>query len=276
MGPDRQFVEIRGCRTAYVDVGAGTPLMFIHGWGFSLDYWTDQLEAFGATHRVVAYDLRGMGDSSRGVAPFELADLVADAHALNEHLGLGPAVVCGHSLGAMVASRYAAAHPADIESVVLTAMPPKPERSERRSYHLARAILRGAALAGADNPVAALRRNLEAVWYSPRFRKRHPEVLARQARVLLANRPDDLLNAMKAWIYRRPEPELDMPVLCIVGEEDKAAPPASLEYLKRRHGNFTERVMEGVGHLLCVEDGDAFNAELRAWLSGSSEDAASG
>jgi pimeloyl-ACP methyl ester carboxylesterase len=95
------------------------PLVFIHGAFCTHADWSPLVEVVGSSAEVVVFDLRGHGAS---VAPPEtctIEQFADDLHALIEALGVGPAVLVGHSIGARVALAAAAAHPGDAAAVVL-------------------------------------------------------------------------------------------------------------------------------------------------------------
>ncbi len=83
------------------DVGAGSPVVLLHGWSLSSRVFEADASLLARGRRVIAPDLRGHGRSGPG--PFTLADLAADLAALMDRLGLERAVLAGWSLGAQVA-----------------------------------------------------------------------------------------------------------------------------------------------------------------------------
>ena len=70
-------------------------------------------------HRLIAYDLRGRGESDKPEKGYSLAHHCDDLDGLLDHLGLRKAVVIGHSLGAHIALRFAATRPARVSRLVL-------------------------------------------------------------------------------------------------------------------------------------------------------------
>jgi pimeloyl-ACP methyl ester carboxylesterase len=95
-----------------------SPVFFAHGYSMSLDCWDRVLPFLPARYRAVAYDLRGFGRSGRA-ARYGQEDHAADLVALMDALGIGSAVLVGHSLGANLAQMVATAHPARIRALVL-------------------------------------------------------------------------------------------------------------------------------------------------------------
>ena len=92
------------------DTGAGEPVVLLHGLA-STHRWWDLVAQRLPRFRVVRFDHRGHGGSSVPVDGYDLDTLVADTLDVLDQLNLGPAVLAGHSLGAAVALRIAAAHP---------------------------------------------------------------------------------------------------------------------------------------------------------------------
>jgi pimeloyl-ACP methyl ester carboxylesterase len=101
------------------DEGA-EPLLMICGTSQSYKLWTTLADTFAANgYRVICYDHRGMGDSTRGTAEITMAGLATDAVALLDALGIGRAHVLGWSLGSATAQELAIAHPERVGSLVL-------------------------------------------------------------------------------------------------------------------------------------------------------------
>ncbi len=110
-----------GSMVNYVDAGSGDrTVILIHGWSFDHRLWSKVAGGFPAGTRVIAYDLRGFGASSKPAAGYDFAGFVSDLAGLMDALNIQKAVISGHSLGALVAQDFAAAHPARVEALVLT------------------------------------------------------------------------------------------------------------------------------------------------------------
>lgn len=99
-----------GVAIAYDLTGAGPALVLIHGITESRRTWDPVVPALAADHTVLALDARGHGESG-DADPYDSATMAADVAAMVGQLGLADPLVVGHSMGGIVATAYAAAHP---------------------------------------------------------------------------------------------------------------------------------------------------------------------
>jgi pimeloyl-ACP methyl ester carboxylesterase len=99
--------------------GPGVPIVAIHGLTSNHTVWEPIADALGGRHRLIAYDLRGRGDSDKPATGYHLAAHAGDLRGLLDHYGLARAIVMGHSLGAHIAVRFATLHPERVARLVL-------------------------------------------------------------------------------------------------------------------------------------------------------------
>ncbi len=110
-----------------VEVGGASrrPLVLVHGYcGSRLDF-SPVRSALVEDRRVIAYDQRGHGESDRR-APYSVALLARDLEALLDALGEREVDLLGHSLGGMVALRFALARPRRVRSLILVGTTAEP------------------------------------------------------------------------------------------------------------------------------------------------------
>lgn len=124
--------QVNGVKLHYVEGGVdtkGDPILLIPGWPQSWYAWRFVMpKLVAAGHRVVALDLRGMGDSDHPMDGYDSKTIAADIHAFVEARGLardGRLHVAGHDVGAWMAYAYAADWPHDVKtlSVMEAALP---------------------------------------------------------------------------------------------------------------------------------------------------------
>lgn len=99
--------------------GKGFPLVLIHPFSASLEFWAPQIEKLSPRYQVIAYDVRGHGLSSApaGEENYTLDILVEDLHHLLEHLKVKKAYIGGLSLGGAIALGYAGHHPGTVKAL---------------------------------------------------------------------------------------------------------------------------------------------------------------
>jgi pimeloyl-ACP methyl ester carboxylesterase len=115
----KQTFSRNGVDLAYLDVGAGLPVIFQHGLGGDEAQVADVFPDLPQTRRVTL-ECRGQGGSGYGpVDRLSIATFAEDVEALADDLGLGPAVVGGISMGAALALRLAVHRPARVRALVL-------------------------------------------------------------------------------------------------------------------------------------------------------------
>jgi pimeloyl-ACP methyl ester carboxylesterase len=127
--PDSQFVELNGLRVHYKALGQGdATMLLLHGFGASLYSWHEVMPALGKDHRVVAYDRPGFGLTARplpgeweGDSPYGAEAQVELVVALLDQLGIGRAVLVGHSAGGAIAMLTAIRYPQRVRALILVA-----------------------------------------------------------------------------------------------------------------------------------------------------------
>ncbi len=105
--------------TAWAEAGRGAPLVLVHGVGMRLEAWAPQIAALCATHRVIAVDMPGHGESRRLPEGTDLAGFVAWLKVFFDDLELQTASLAGHSMGALIAGGAAATFGQRISRVAL-------------------------------------------------------------------------------------------------------------------------------------------------------------
>ena len=116
-----RFLRVGGHEMAYVEEGAGAPVLFVHGALADLRFWAPQMGAFGRRHRAIAVSLRrhwperwdGEGDG------YSTERHAEDVAAFAAALGAGPVRLVGHSRGGYVAFRVARRFPERVRALVL-------------------------------------------------------------------------------------------------------------------------------------------------------------
>ena len=145
-------------RIYYEDHGSGPPVVLVHGYALNGHSWEKQEAALlAAGHRVITYDRRGFGASSRPSTGYDFDTLAADLHILLSRLGLRGVVLAGFALGTGEVTRYLAAHgPERVSAAVLVApLPPFLLKTDDNPDGIDRSVFDGlTARIAADRPAA--------------------------------------------------------------------------------------------------------------------------
>jgi pimeloyl-ACP methyl ester carboxylesterase len=211
--------------------------------------WRRQIEALDTAHDVVAPDLPGWGTEPLPTEPFSLVDAVA------AHL---PAALVGNSFGGAVALRTALAHPDRVSRLVLidAGLPTWDWSEEMRDYW----AREEAAIESGDLD-AATEVNLE-FWVAAE----HRDEVRPQQRLALelqtAHEEPELV-----WPELAPLGSLTMPVLVVVGDEDKTDFKQIAHHLAEEIDGAELAIVPGAGHLVGLDRPDELNALLLDFLS---------
>jgi pimeloyl-ACP methyl ester carboxylesterase len=249
----------------------GEAIVCVHAGVCDRRMWAPQIEALQATHRVIAYDRRGFGQTRFEIEPFaHVADLIAVLDALD----LPRAVLLGCSQGGRIAIDAALAHPRRVAALVLVAaaVSGAPEQAQSDDALSPRLRTRfeacDAAEARGDRDAV---NELEAqVWLDgpeqPTGRvggALRELFLAMNAIALAAPSPGDVVEAPSAW--DRIE-QIAAPTLVVSGSFDFASLVERMRVLARRIPGAESFEIEGTAHLPSLERPDVFNARLLRFL----------
>jgi 3-oxoadipate enol-lactonase len=114
-------VLVNGIRLNYEARGDGTPLVLAHGYGATLDMWSQQVEEFSQRYKVVVYDTRGHGhtEAPRDWSSYTADDYIEDQRQLMDQLGIDSAYIGGLSMGGMIALQFALTYPERTKALLL-------------------------------------------------------------------------------------------------------------------------------------------------------------
>ena len=117
---------------------ASDTIVMLHGYLSSSHYFIHIRQRFDKTHRVIALDLLGFGQSPKPKLDYTYADHIQAIHYTIEQLGVRkPFVLLGHSMGALIALRYAVTHGGDLSKLLLFNPPLFTDTSQMIEVHKA-------------------------------------------------------------------------------------------------------------------------------------------
>jgi pimeloyl-ACP methyl ester carboxylesterase len=258
-----------------VEIGAGPPVLLVHGLSGSWQNWLENVCALARDHRVIAMDLPGFGGSAMPAAPLSIAGYADALDALCSQLCVDAAAVVGNSMGGFVGAELAIRHPQRVERLVLVAA----AGISVQRLHNEPAL---AALHRAERLLA-----LYGGWWASRS-----DVVARRPRLrrmllgLVAAHPERLpgplvaeqlrgsgkpgfvgaIDAMTSYPLRDRLGEIACPTLVVWGDRDRLVPLRDADEFVRLIPDARKVVYADTGHVPMLERPDRFNADVRAFL----------
>jgi len=115
-------------RLHHEELGAGAPLVLLHGWAMSLEVWERQVNELARRHHVVCADLRGHGRSPKPLDGYDYEDHCEDVVELLERLDLDAVTLIGWSMAGAISARIAR-RSTRIARLVMVGSPPRLTRA---------------------------------------------------------------------------------------------------------------------------------------------------
>lgn len=259
------FVTLRnGMRLEYIEQGAagGVPVVFLHGVTDSCRSFAPVLRRLPPSIRALALSQRGHGGSDRPDAGYTYCDFSEDVCAFLDALAIPHAVVVGHSMGSLVAQRFALDYPARVAGLVLAGAFSTLYRDPGLSDFVS------ASIDSLTDPIprvfaCAWQRGTLARPIDPKFletvireTRKPPARVWRAAFHTFLTTPD----------FSRELEAVSVPALLSWGDRDTYASRAHQDTLLAAMPRATLSVHEGAGHALHWEDPVAFTAELSTFI----------
>ena len=257
------MLRANGISMAYhLDGPADRPVVTLsHSLATSSAMWGPQVDVLTASYRVLVYDTRGHGGSDVPPAPYSLAELADDVHALLGGLSIAKTYFVGLSMGGMIGQLLALTHPELLHGLVLCSTTAKMTTDAGAIWD------ERIAMAEEQGMAAHVEPTIER-WFTWPFVERHPEVVdpireqirgtdpTGYAGCIGAIRHTDLLDRLA---------ELRMPVMVIAGRDDPGLPAA--EAIHEHIPGSELVVLSPAAHLCNLEQPAALNEALLGFLA---------
>ncbi|MGV1791945.1 3-oxoadipate enol-lactonase [Rhizobium sp. A37_96] len=258
-----QFARINDVTIHYQIIGgpADKPvLVFANSLGTDFRIWRDVIVRLAGDFPIVLYDKRGHGLSDLGQMPYSIEDHATDLAGLLDFLSVKDAVICGLSVGGLVAQSLYQRRPDLVRALILCDTAHKIGTADSWNARIAQVEAHGI-----ESIVDAIMER----WFTPAFRR--PEnidfagycnMLIRQpaagyAATCAALRDADLTEAAA---------RIAVPTICIVGDQDGSTPPELVLSMAKLIPNARYEVIKDAGHIPCVEQPEALSEVIRAFV----------
>lgn len=236
----------------------GTPVLFANSLGTDLRLWDALIPLLPQGLRLIRYDNRGHGLSGCPAGPYTMDDLTTDAAALIAAMDLGPVIFVGLSIGGMIGQNLAATHLDLVRALVLSNTAAKMGEPDTWADRIA---------AINANGIAAMEAAILDRWFGPAFRA-NPRAALWGA--MLSRTPQEgyigCCAAIAATDLTQRTRRLSLPTLAIGGSHDGASPPDQVAATAALINGAQYHIIDGAGHLPCVENPAAYAAILNPFL----------
>ncbi|MCY3780907.1 MAG: alpha/beta hydrolase [Chloroflexi bacterium] len=265
------YAKINGARLYYEVAGSGRPLVMIHAGIADCRMWDHEFEVFAGAHLVMRFDMRGYGKSPPVEGEFNIQD---DLTALLEALEIPPpAILMGCSMGGGLAIDYALAQPEKVAALILVGSGPPGLELDVEGPDELFAQSEAAFQAGELDRVAELDMQ---IWFDGIGRNtQEVDALVRRkaydmARLVTEHEYKDIGKHIRKSTEKPAAeqlPELTVPVLAVVGENDLPYLRLAADYMVEHLPNASKLLIPNAGHLPNMEHPKLFRALVAGFLN---------
>lgn len=254
--------------------GEGPAIVLLHGVTLQWEVWSPLLHLLGHDHRVLAWDMRGHGESHAGDEGVSLRAVATDLVTVLGELEVTDAVVVGHSMGGMALGRFLVDHATTARRRVrhgvflaTSAAPMHPVAHDPDSigHRLATKVATG----GMGNRLRYDWRqgNVSRVVLRRSFGRNATGAAVEQLRAMTADMPPDSLteaaHAIVTHDVRDQLGDIGVPATVVTGTLDLLTPPRHGQMLADSLGTAELHLLDGVGHQVMQEDPFALADHVR-------------
>jgi len=258
----------------YEDHGSGKPVVLIHGWPLSGRSWEKQVTALlEAGYRVIPYDRRGFGESSKPTFGYDYDTFAEDLHTLMMKLDLRDAALVGFSMGGGEVARYLGTYGAErvSKAVFLAAIPPFLLKTSDNPEGVDGSVFEEIKKAIAADRPAFLSQFLKNFYNVDILGGRliSDQVVQLNWNIAAGASPKGTLDCVSAWLtdFRNDLQRIDVPTLVIHGDADRILPLAATGKRAQEAVKGSRLVVvEGGPHGLTWTHAEIINRELLSFL----------
>jgi 3-oxoadipate enol-lactonase len=257
-------IKANGIKINYeISAKENAPVVVLsHSLACSLVMWDPQLKALEPHFRVLRYDTRGHGGSYAPAGAYTLSQLALDVTALLDALDIDVVHFVGLSMGGMIGQCLALDHGRRLQSLTLcdtaAVIPDEAQPVWQERLDTVR-----------EKGMPALVDATLERWFTPAYLKQsHPEVglIRRQILATPVAGYIGCSEAIRKLNYLDRLSEIKLPTLIMVGEDDPGTPVAAAEAIHARIAGSKLTVLPSAAHLSNIQQSEAFNAALLAFL----------
>jgi 3-oxoadipate enol-lactonase len=252
------FAHVNGIDVRYTVTGSGPWVALSHSLACRLEMWDEEVKNLSRYFTVLAYDVRGHGETSAPAMPYTLDMIADDVKGLFDHLRIERAHWIGLSMGGVFGLATALRYPGIFETLVLA------DTSSRLSDEAIAAFKDRVAKVKAGGMETMVEPTLRR-WFKDSFRAGSPKLMEKVARWIRKTPADGYIGvsaAIPTIDVTDRLAQITIPCMVMVGADDIAMPPVMAQTLDRHLPHSELVVIPDAGHLSNLEQAGAFNAAL--------------
>ncbi|SNB45329.1 alpha/beta fold hydrolase [Geobacter sp. DSM 9736] len=218
----------------YEDHGSGQPVVLIHGWPLSSASWERQLPILvNSGYRVITYDRRGFGHSSKPTSGYDYDTLTNDLHTIITKLDLRDVTLVGFSMGGGEVARYLGTHGSDriSKAVFMAAITPCLLKASDNPEGIEESVFNGIQKSIIEDRPAFLSTFLENFYSAESLGSTRisEEALHLSWNIAAAASPVGTFECVRSWLtdFRSDLKKIRIPTLVIHGDDDRTLPLAA-------------------------------------------------
>lgn len=255
-------ISANGMEINYTIEGEGPWLTLSHSLACNLHMWDEEAKRLSKRYKVLRYDTRGHGKSGAPAAAYTLELLADDLHGLLQALGVRSTHFVGLSMGGMIGQTFALKYPGMFNSLVLC------DTTSRYPAEAAGVWVERIKTVEAQGMEPMVVPTLER-WFTASYRKARPEAVEHVAAMIRTTPVPGFVgccHAIPKINLTSRLAEIRCPSLVIVGKDDPGTPVSMAEDIHRALPGSELVIIPAAAHLSNLEQPDAFNQALGAFL----------
>jgi len=257
-------IDIREGKVSYFDEGQGTPIVFIHGFPFTKAMWAKQVETLKDKYRCIAYDVRGHGDTTGTLHEFSISQFADDLIDFMDVLKIDKVILCGLSMGGYIALHAARKAPDRFLALALCDTQCKADTEEARDKRM-----RTIAFIQQNGLSKYADESVKSLFAPASLETKKPEVDFIRNTILNSS-ADNICRTLIALANRKDTcsvlSSLKIPVLILVGTEDKVTPLAAAQFMHEQLPSSELQTIAAAGHISNLENPEEFMLQLESFL----------
>lgn len=259
-------ITVNDLTVSYHDEGPvdAPAIIFIHGFPLNKSMWDGQLGALKDNYRVIAYDIRGHGNTGSSEENFSIDLFTNDLIFLMDALDLKKPALCGLSMGGYIALNAIGKFPEHFSALVLSDTQCTADSAEAKVKRIQ--TIENIHRSGVENYAEE---SLKKLFATVSFTTKQQEIAAVR-KMIVQTTPQSLSYTLFALAERKGTcnklQDIEVPVLIIVGEFDEITPLAAARLMHGKIQGAQLNILANSGHLANLENALEFNGLLKQFI----------